>query len=116
LEQARSAAIAQRDTATLRRIYADDFRGVTAAGFAVDRARLLGVFTGDESPFVFTIDEIRVQPLGGHGGAAVYTARLITKKRDTGEAVTESRFTHAYEWRDGRWQIVAAQGTTITRP
>ena len=112
LEQTRSTAINAHDTLALRRIYADDFRGVTATGVPVDRARLLRVFTGDESPYVFTIDEVRVLPLGTGGDAAVYTARLVTKRR-TGEVVTESRFVHAYEWRAGRWQIVAAQGTTI---
>ena len=99
LEQRRSAAINAHDTLTLRRIYADDFRGVTATGLVVDRARLLRVFTGSESPYVFTIDEIRAQPLGTGGDAAVYTARLVTKRRGTDSVVTQSRFVHAYERR-----------------
>ncbi|HEU0054424.1 MAG TPA: nuclear transport factor 2 family protein [Longimicrobium sp.] len=111
-EQARSAAIARHDTTVLRRMYADEFRGITALGIPVDRERLLGVFTRDDPSTVFTIDELAVRTLG-RGGAAVLTGRLTTRRRATGETVARSRFTHVYEWRDGRWRIVAAQGTAL---
>lgn len=111
-EQARSAAIARHDTAWLRRVYADEFRGVTAGGFAVDREALLGVFTRDDPSTVFTIDEIALRLLGTSRDAALYTARLTTKRR-TGEVVAQSRFIHVYVWRDNRWQILAAQGSLV---
>ena len=111
-EQARSAAIARHDTAWLRRIYADEFRGVTAGGLTVDREALLGVFTRDDPTTVFTIDEIALRFLGTSHDAALYTARLTTKRR-TGEIVAQSRFIHVYVWRDGRWQILAAQGSLV---
>jgi hypothetical protein len=113
LEQERSAAIARHDTAYLRRVYADEFRGVTAAGIPVDRETLLGVFTRDDPTTVFTIDEISLRLLGASRDAALYTARLTTKRRATGEQVAQSRFIHVYVRRDGRWQILAAQGSLV---
>lgn len=112
-EQARSAAIARHDTVALRRMYADEFRGVTARGLVVDRERLLGVFAQDDPSTSFAIDEMRVQALGAGRDAAVLTARLITLRRSDGAVLVTQRFTHAYAWRDGRWQIVAAQGTVV---
>ena len=115
LEQARSAAIARHDTVALRLIYADEFRGVTATGFEVNRDRLLGVFTRDDPTTVFTIDELAVRSLGPGSGSAFLTGRLTTRRR-TGELVGASRFFHLYVWRDERWQILAAQGTLLPPP
>jgi len=114
-EQARSAAIAVHDTAALRTMYAEEFRGVTATGFEVDRARLLAVFTRDDPTTVFTIDELSVRSLGQGREAAFLTGRLTTRRR-TGELVGASRFFHLYVWRDERWQILAAQGTALPPP
>jgi hypothetical protein len=115
-EQERSAAIARHDITVLRRMYADEFRGITAAGIPVDRERLLWVFTRDDPSTIFTIDELAVQTLGSAGDTAVLTGRLTTIRRETGEVLVASRFIHVYALRDGRWQIVAAQGTAIREP
>jgi hypothetical protein len=112
-EQERSAAIARHDTTVLRRMYADEFRGVTALGFAVNRDQLLGVFTRDDPTTVFTIDELAVRTIGGE--SAVLTGRLTTKRRASDEVVAVSRFIHVYVWRGGRWQILAGQGTLVPR-
>lgn len=110
-EQTRSAAIARHDTATLRRMYAPEFRGVTATGFEVTVERLLGVFAQDDPTTVFAIDEIRVNQLSAVD-AAIFSGRLTTRRR-SGELVAQSRFLHVYERRGGRWIIVAAQGTLL---
>lgn len=114
-EQLRSAAIARHDTVVLRRMYADEFRGVTAAGFPVDRERLLGVFALDDPGTAFAIDQIAVRTLGPGNDSAMLTARLTARMR-SGELVYESRFLHVYVWRDARWQILAAQGTLVRQP
>jgi ketosteroid isomerase-like protein len=114
-EQVRSAAIARHDTATLRTMYADEFRGVAANGLEVDRERLLGVFLLDDPASVFTIDEIAVRSLDRAGTTAVWTARLTTNGRG-GEIVAQSRFVHVYVRRDGRWQILVGQGTALPVP
>ncbi|HEX6707212.1 MAG TPA: nuclear transport factor 2 family protein [Albitalea sp.] len=114
-EQARSAAISRHDTAALRQMYATEFRGVTALGFAVDRERLLDVFGREDPSTVFTIDELAVRVLGTGHDTAVLTGRLTTKKR-SGEMVGQSRFLHACVLRDGRWQILFGQGTRVPQP
>jgi hypothetical protein len=110
-EQRRSDAIFRHDTATLRQMYTPEFSGVTATGFDVTLDRLLGVFTRDDPTTVFHIDELRVRRLGT-GDAAMLSGRLTTNRR-TGEFVAASRFLHVYERRNGRWVIVAAQGTAL---
>ena len=110
-EQNRSAAIARHDTAQIRGMYAPEFTGVTATGFEVSLERLLGVFAQDDPTTVFTIDEIRVRQLSSRD-AAIFSGRLTTLRR-TGEVVARSRFLHVYERRDGRWVILAAQGTLL---
>jgi hypothetical protein len=113
-EKARSAAIARRDIALLRGMYADEFRGLTAIGYPVDRERLLEVFKRDDPSTAFTIDEIAVRVLGQARDTAVWTARLTTRKRTGGEVLGQSRFMHVYVWRDGRWQILYGQGTRLS--
>ena len=110
-EQDRSAAIARHDTTYLRGVYAPEFAGVTATGFDVNVERLLGVFAQDDPTTVFAIDEIRVRQLAS-GEAAIFSGRLSTRRR-SGELVGQSRFLHVYERRNGRWLIVAAQGTLL---
>jgi hypothetical protein len=95
-------------------MYADEFRGVTATGYPVDRERLMEVFKRDDPSTVFTIDEIAVRILGQARDTAVFTGRLTTKKRDGGEVLGQSRFIHVYVLRDGRWQILYGQGTRLS--
>jgi hypothetical protein len=114
LEKTRSAAIARHDLDALRRMYADEFRGVTATGYPVDRERLMEVFKRDDPSNVFTIDEIAVRVLGQARDTAVFSGRLTTKKRDGGEVLGQSRFIHVYVLRDGRWQILYGQGTRLS--
>jgi len=107
--------IARHDTAMLQLMYATEFRGVTATGFEVDRTRLLGVFMRDDPTTTFLMDELAVRRLDPGGQFAFLTGRLTTR-RNTGERVAASRFFHLYVWRDGRWQILAAQGTALPPP
>jgi hypothetical protein len=109
-EQRRSALIAAHDTAELRRMYAADLRGTTANGSPVDLERLLVVFTRDDPTTAFAIDEIGVNSFGSAG--AVFTARL-TARTPTGNLLYQTRFTHTYVWRDGRWQILTVQATAV---
>jgi uncharacterized protein (TIGR02246 family) len=110
LERARSAAIARHDTAWLSTVYASDLRAVAANGRRVDRAALFGVFMLDNPTARFAIDELEVRELGPD--VAALTGRLRTLGPD-GATLNESRYLHLYLRRDGRWQIVAAQGTVV---
>ena len=107
IERRRSEAIAAHDTAYLEALYADDFRGVTATGLEVDKARLMEVFKLDDPRTRFAIDELRPRVFGD---TAVVTGRLTGRTAD-GELLSQSVYIHVYVKRDGRWQMVAGQGT-----
>src|SRR5262245_40987095 len=107
LERNRSAWIAAHDTGALRRVYADDFRGIAANGMRIDRAILLGVFVRDDPRATFTIDELTFKTLDAARTAAVLTGRLRTFAGS--DMIAQTRYTHVYSKRDGRWQIVAAE-------
>jgi ketosteroid isomerase-like protein len=109
LEEKRSAAIAAHDTAFLNSIYAEDFRGLTALGFQVDKAMLMEVFARDNPATRFTLDEIEPRI---YGEAAVVTGRL-TGRDAKGATISQSRYIHVYVRKDGKWLIVAGQGTVI---
>lgn len=109
LEYKRSAAIAAHDKAFLDSIYADDFRGVTALGFSVDKATLMEVFTRDNPNTRFTLDELEPRV---YGDTAVVMGRL-TGRDAQGAILSQSRYMHVYVRKDGKWRIVAGQGTVI---
>lgn len=113
-EQKRSDAIFRHDTVLLRQMYAPEFRGVTATGIEVDVETLLKVFSQDDPRTSFVIDELRAHSLGSE--AAWLSGRLTTKDKESGTVRAASRFLHVYRFRDGRWQIVAAQGTLLRAP
>lgn len=110
LERQRSKAIASHDAALLNRIYAEDFRGLTAIGYEVDKQKLLDVFKQDDGRVQFELDELRARVVGRD--VALVTGRL-TGRTTAGEITGQSRYMHVYAFRDGRWQIVAGQGTVV---
>ena len=109
LEQRRSQAIARHDMKFLEEIYADDFRGVTAIGYEVDKAKLMQVFKLDDPRTKFSTDDLSARVFGK---AAIVTGRL-TGRTPAGEITSQSRYMHVYVKRGNRWQIVAGQGTPL---
>jgi len=69
--------------------------------------RASGVWFSDARPF--SVDEIAARVFGD---AAVVTARLTAITAD-GSVASQSRLTHVYVKRDGRWQLAAGQGTPM---
>jgi len=109
LELKRSAAIAAHDTAFLNEIYGDDFRGVTALGFKVTKADLMAVFARDNPNTKFALDELVPRVFGD---MAIVTGRLTG--RDAQDVVlSQSIYIHVYQRRNGKWQLVAGQGTVV---
>lgn len=108
IEAKRRAAIAAKDFATLESIYAADFRGIVGNGAIADRAFLFNIFRNDDPTLKFETDELLVREFGD---AAIVTGRL-TATRD-GALASQQRFSHYFVQRDGRWQLVAAQGTPV---
>ena len=112
MEKKRSEAIASHDTVFLKNLYADDFRGVTAIGYEVDKKTLMIVFTRDNPQTKFALDQLQARVFDN---TAIVTGRLTGKNSASGKTVHESLYIHVYEKRNGAWQIIAGQGTLIQR-
>ncbi|MFP5288258.1 MAG: nuclear transport factor 2 family protein [Thermoanaerobaculia bacterium] len=110
LEQSRTEAIRTGDMETLDRLYADDFHGVTTAGQVVDKAALLPVFKGVDRRLTFANGDMQVRVIG-----KVALVSGLVKGRAGDEVVTEFRYLHVYEKREGRWQLTAGQSTPVAR-
>src|SRR5688572_32922199 len=61
IEKKRSEAIAAHDSAYLTRLYADDFRGVTATGYEVNKERLMSVFQRDDPTVKFELSQLQAR-------------------------------------------------------
>jgi hypothetical protein len=91
-----------------RAIYTERFRGVTAAGGEVDRPSLFRVFMRDDPMGTFLIDELVIRTLVEARTTALVTGRLKTFR----DSVLVD---HVYQRANGRWEIVAAQGSAVVR-
>src|SRR4051812_13593552 len=108
------AALIAADTADLDALLADDFMLIDVmTGSEVPRAALLDVVGSGQLAFE-TIDPAEVR-CRRYGTTAVVTGRTRMAGRHAGAAfAAASRYTHVYiEGADGRWRMVAAQGTPI---
>lgn len=110
LEQSRSEAIRTGDMETLDRLYADDFRGVTTTGQVVDKATLMPVFKGLDRRLTFTNGDMQVRVIGH----LALVSGLVTGRAGD-EVVTEFRYLHVYEKREGRWQLTTGQSTPVAK-
>ena len=111
VERSRSEAIRRGDLETLGRIYADDFSGVAANGRVVNKSELFEVFKRTDPRLTFEVDDLGARVFEK---TAVVTGRL-TGRTPGGETASQSRFTHVYVRRHGRWQFVAGQSTNVAR-
>jgi ketosteroid isomerase-like protein len=112
IEKKRSEAIATNDLVYLKKLYADDFRGVTAIGYEVDKKTLMIVFGRDNPQTKFAIDQLKARVFGD---SAIVTGRLTGTDSATGKTVHESLYMHIFQKRNDTWQIIAGQGTMIRR-
>lgn len=112
MELNRSKAIAAHDTIVLDKMYSDDFKGVTAIGFPVTKSILMEVFKRDNPEVIFTNTDHQVKILDNK--TALLTGKLVGKTKDN-KVVHESLYIHVLVKRNGRWQIVAGQGSSIVK-
>lgn len=112
MELDRSRAIAAHDTLTLDKMYSDVFKGVTAIGFPVTKDILMEVFKRDNPDVIFTNTGHQVNILDKK--TALLTGKLIGKTKDN-KIVHESLYIHVLIKRNGRWQIIAGQGTSTLK-
>lgn len=113
-------AFKQRDPATLDRILADDFVLTDASGAVLNKMEYLSSIV--KAPDMSHIpqpssvsDDVAVRVFGD---AAVVTGHSTVKGRPRGKGQFLSgqyRFTDVFVKRQGRWQAVATQGTSIAK-
>jgi hypothetical protein len=109
VEQQLARAWVESDRATIDRIIASDWTTIAITGHVLTRAEVMAdSFRDGKSPIgAMTIDDVRVRLLGQ---VAVVTGRTVARATGSQTDVV-LRFTDVFAFRDGRWQIVASQGT-----
>jgi ketosteroid isomerase-like protein len=113
IEQQLTKLIIAGDRAGYSAFLADDWSVINTDGNIVTKEQVLREMfvTGERQIDAITIDDVKVRPLGD---VAVVTGRTIASGKLRGATVTATlRFTDVFARRDGRWQIVASQGTRV---
>ena len=113
LESARNAAIKAGDRTVLERIYAPDFRGITAGGEQIDRRNLLLIFEANKGKNHIVESEILVARQ--IGGVVVVEGRLRLFTSDGRVKFSETLYMHVFRRRAGRWEMIAGSATPAPR-
>jgi ketosteroid isomerase-like protein len=117
LEAELNDAIVRADMGFYGRVFAEDFTHTNHAGAFRTKAQWLANHDpGAKSPYdSFDTEDLSVRI---YGETAVVTGRSTPQGKDSkGRAITgRFRFTRVWVRRDGRWQVVAFQGTRISSP
>jgi ketosteroid isomerase-like protein len=114
IEQRLVKAILEKDLQTYSGILAPDWTTIDLTGRVLSKAQVLEELASKERQIESaTIDDIRVRELGD---VAVVTGRTIATGSYQGKrSSVELRFTDIFAKREGRWQVVASQGTQIIK-
>jgi len=112
-EQWRTARI-NGDVGFLESLYAPELKLTGTDGSIIDRdADIAGFRSGAIKPDSIEREDMRILV---YGDAAIVTGRDNLSGRYNGAVGSGSvRFTHIYIRRQGRWQLVASQGTWLQR-
>lgn len=115
LEQRLAAAWVNGDRAFIDSLLADDWTVTDQTGRVLTKRQVLNetFASSDKRIEAMTVDDVRVRLLDG---AAVVTGRTRATGSYRGQKATATlRFTDVFHRREGRWQIVASQGTTVAQ-
>ena len=107
-------ALVQEDVSALERIFADEFVYTSTAGELINMGQQLeAIKSGDLKIEYGKSDEVRVRV---YGNTAVMTGRFIAKGEYKGKVFeAPERYTAVWVMRQGRWQLVAEQGTRVVQ-
>jgi hypothetical protein len=94
--------------AIVRRIVADEFRGVGANGSVENKEQMLANLEPNPNIASLKLSDLKASLAGN---TAVVTG-LNTAKGKNGQSLT-FRFTDTFLWRDGRWQAISSQATQV---
>jgi hypothetical protein len=110
LEERLTSAMVASDTATLARLWADEYRSTSAVGHTSTRAEALMAYTAG----LVQVDSAAVQDLDvrSYGNAAVSLGYLHWAGTAAGTPfVAVARFQHVWIFSDTAWRLVASQMT-----
>ena len=110
-----NAAIVKPDIAFLERVLAKDYVHYRPHGDVETRAQYLEDRKSGSVDFDSLVaDEIKVRV---YGDTAIVAYRSTAKGKDKDGAIDEQRrWTRVFVRKDGKWQLVHSQGTTIQKP
>lgn len=112
LEGEIARAMARGDFDFLESVLADDFIGVNPRGEELTKAEVLARLRSPD----YELESLQHQNIRARvlGDCAVVLARTVVKGRYRGEeAGGEFPYLRVWLWREGRWQAVAAQSTSL---
>jgi uncharacterized protein (TIGR02246 family) len=112
LQQRLAAAYLRGDRAFVDGLLADDWTSTDYRGRPWTKADALAMFNGARPPM--TRSEIDVDRVRLLGDVAVVTGRSVAEGVVDGRTVSVTqRYTDVYVKRDGRWRVIASQGTQV---
>ncbi|MGH7614030.1 MAG: nuclear transport factor 2 family protein [Gemmatimonadales bacterium] len=112
-ERERVRALVRADTVTARRLHADEFQLINPLGEAYSKEQYLGGIASGQ--FDYLAWEPEVIDVRLYGNAAVIRYQSELEIVVDGKSVPRRRHWHTdcYEKRDGQWQIVWSQATSV---
>jgi len=113
LEQRLAAAWLKGDRAFIEALLASDWTVTDPSGRTLGRQQVLDqtFLTTDRKIEAMSVDDVKVRVFGD---TAVATGRTRATGSYRGNAASVVlRFTDVFVRRDGRWQIIVSQGTTV---
>jgi len=115
IEQKLVKAWLERDSKTVGSILAADWSVIDLTGRVLTRTQVLQELgSGERKIESGSIDDLNVRTFGN---VAIVTGRSVLAGSYQGTRVSVvQRFTDVFAKRDGRWQIVASQGTQVAQP
>ena len=118
-------ALNRHDVTTLTRVLGREYIDSDYQGDAITRAQYLAFFAhpvSSHAPHLRqTFEDTRVRFVAG-GDVAIVTGVVLTQPESgstvatssSPDAVSHSRFTDVFVWREARWQVVTGQETHFT--
>jgi ketosteroid isomerase-like protein len=114
LENDWSTAWQKKDAAFLQKLFADEYLSTGSSGATYSKAQDLANLTSEGTSLTsFALTDLKVHV---YGDTAVVTGLNTTKSTFKGKDDSGAyRFTDVFVKRDGRWQVVATQGTLVAK-
>lgn len=103
------------NTATIQKMVADDFIGVTSDGKVVTKKVMLKGSDDKKSDGSSSVVHMDVRLFGPKVAIVVGTARQSTKNKAGKKSTTSYRFTDTWMERGGNWQCIAGQATALPK-